>query len=85
MRYKVELSKTAFKFLATVSKKDYLLITKKVASLADDPYQSGTKKLKAYDNTFRIKAGNYRILYTINGGKLIIDVVDIGLRKNIYE
>ncbi|WP_409021828.1 type II toxin-antitoxin system RelE family toxin [Dyadobacter sp. LHD-138] len=54
-------------------------------SLATDPYQSGIKKLKSFDHVFRAKAGNYRILYEIDGDKLLIMIVAIGDRKDVYH
>ncbi|MCF0040016.1 type II toxin-antitoxin system RelE family toxin [Dyadobacter fanqingshengii] len=85
MKYKIELTHTAEKFLQKLSKRNYELVVRAVYSLADDPYQPGAKKLKGVDNTFRIRAGNFRILYNIDGGKLIVAVMDIGDRKDIYN
>ncbi len=85
MKYKIELSTRAKKFLNTISERDFKLISKVIDSLGIEPYQSGIKKLKGYDSTYRVRAGNYRILYTIDGGKLIVNVVDIGDRKEIYD
>lgn len=84
MKYSIELSNRARKFLPTLSEKNFKLVAQKIDSLQADPYQSGIKKLKGYDNVYRIRAGNFRILYTIDGGKLIIHVVDIDARKDIY-
>jgi mRNA-degrading endonuclease RelE of RelBE toxin-antitoxin system len=68
-------------FFNITSKNFLLLFSTKEYS----PYPSGVKKIKSYDNTYRIRAGNYRILYTIDGGRLIINIIDIVDRKEIYE
>jgi mRNA interferase RelE/StbE len=52
--------------------------------LADDPRPKGCKKLKGRDG-YRIRTGNYRIIYEIFDTELLIDVIAIGHRKDIYE
>ena len=83
--YKVLLSRKAERFLANLSGKNYILVANAISSLAHDPYQTGCKKLKGYPDTFRIRAGNYRILYRIEGSELIVEVAEIGDRKDVYE
>jgi mRNA interferase RelE/StbE len=83
--YKVILSRSAEKFLNDLSRKDYSLVSAAVSSLAIDPYQSGCKKLKGYRDMFRVRAGNYRILYRIDGHNLIVEVSEIGNRKDVYD
>ena len=83
--YKVILSRSAERFLNGLSGKDYSFVSAAVSSLAVNPYQPGCKKLKGYKEMFRIRAGNYRILYQINGDKLIIEVSEIGNRKDVYD
>lgn len=59
-----------------------------IYSLAENPYQDGIKKLKGKKKTspcFRIRADNYRVLYEVNNDKLIVHVVAIGDRKEIYK
>jgi mRNA interferase RelE/StbE len=85
MRYQIEISKTAAKFLRKLSNKNFALVANAIDSLSTDPYQKGIKKLKGYDNVFRLRAGNYRILYEIDGGRLVVAVIEIGDRKDIYE
>ena len=83
--YTVILSYTAEKFLKGLSGRDYNLVSTAISSLSRDPYQPGTKKLKGYHGIFRIRAGNYRILYTVDGSNLIVKVDEIGHRKDIYD
>ncbi|WP_225865807.1 type II toxin-antitoxin system RelE family toxin [Dyadobacter aurulentus] len=71
--------------MQSISGKDYKLVSLALASLESDPYQSGCTKLKGIENTFRIRAGNYRILYQVYDKVLTVEVVDIGNRKDIYE
>jgi mRNA interferase RelE/StbE len=52
--------------------------------LEENPRPSGYKKLKGRDG-YRIRAGNYRIIYDIFDKELIVDIITLGHRKNIYE
>ncbi|SDF74286.1 mRNA interferase RelE/StbE [Dyadobacter soli] len=66
-------------------KRNYDLVVKVIYSLADNPYQSGTKKLQGIEGVYRIRAGNYRILYKVSNGELTVTVIKIGDRKDIYN
>jgi mRNA interferase RelE/StbE len=85
LRYKIIITHTAEKFLAKLTKRNYDLVVKAIYSLADNPLQPGIKKLQGVEGTYRIRAGNYRVLYRINNGELIVTVIQIGDRKNIYD
>jgi mRNA interferase RelE/StbE len=85
MSYTVQFEKRALKELSKLSSASVKLILAKIDSLSIDPYQTGIKKLKGFENVFRARAGNYRILYEINDGKLIIMIVAIGDRKDVYN
>ena len=55
-------------------------------SLSQDPRPDGCKKLKGKNSTyFRVRVGNYRIIYTVDDGVLLIVVVAVGHRKEIYK
>ncbi|CAG4988278.1 hypothetical protein DYBT9275_00043 [Dyadobacter sp. CECT 9275] len=85
MRYKVIVTSKVLKYIKKLSARDYKIVANALEGLAADPYAGDVKKMKAYDHTFRKRAGNYRIIYEINGDILLVDVLDIGDRKNIYE
>ena len=53
--------------------------------LADDPRPKGSRKLAGYDDVFRIRVGRYRIIYSIAGKKLVIIILKIGQRKDVYR
>lgn len=53
--------------------------------LAEDPFPPGSKKLVGYENLYRIRVGDWRVLYSIEHGRLLILVVDIGPRGQIYR
>jgi len=53
--------------------------------LAHDPRPDGCKKLRGSANSYRIRTGDYRVVYSISDDVLIIDVVKAGHRKEIYK
>ena len=54
-------------------------------ALAHEPYPTGTRKLSGYDDVYRIRVGHYRILYSVSAAQLIVLVVKIGHRKDVYR
>ncbi len=85
MAYQIILRKKALKFLTNVPKRDYLKLRQHISDLADDPHPPGSIKLFGSVNEYRYRYGDYRILYTIEYLKLIVDVFDIGNRKDVYR
>ena len=83
MLYQVEIEKRAAKTLEKISEPEYSRIKAVVLGLANNPRPIGYRKLKAR-NAFRIRVGDYRIIYEIIDNKLIIHVIAIGHRKDIY-
>jgi len=59
-------------------------IEDKLMELEQDPRPPGCKKLKGRD-AWRIRIGDYRVIYEINDGRLIVTVITIGHRREVYE
>ena len=85
MSYRIEYAKSVTKDIAKISDKNLRLIFEKIETLTSDPYPPTCKKLKGYDSLYRIRAGNYRILYEVENDVLVVFIVEIGDRKNVYE
>ena len=83
-KYTVVISKTAQKQLDKFSDHIAKPILHTLASLADNPRPHGCKKLKGRSG-YRVRQGNYRIIYDIIDYLLVVDVVAIGDRKDIYD
>lgn len=83
-KYSLLIKKSAAKELEEIPKKDRLLVIGKIQALAKDPRPPNSKKLSG-DDKYRIRQGNYRILYEIDDDKIIVTVVKIGDRKDIYR
>jgi mRNA interferase RelE/StbE len=84
MAYQITINRNALKALEKINDPDYTNIKKAIYALANDPRPFGYKKLKGRDS-FRIRVGNYRIIYDIFDNLLLVDVIDLGHRKDIYE
>jgi mRNA interferase RelE/StbE len=84
MSYTVTIKKSALKFLETVNEPDYSKIKTAIFKLQENPRPLDSIKLKNRE-AYRIRQGNYRIIYDIYDKLLTIDVIAIGHRKNIYE
>ena len=83
--YRIEFLKTAQKELLKLSKEVQQRIAVKIDSLVAEPYPLDTKKLKNSDSLFRVRVGDYRIIYRIEEKKLIVLIVKIGHRRDIYN
>lgn len=85
VKYKISLSLSAEKKLKKLPKKDVSKIVVAIQSLALDPYPEGCRKLSGEENTYRIRQGLYRIIYEVHKNKLVILVLKLGHRKDIYK
>lgn len=86
MKYEVEISESAEKSLEKIPKKDRLKILEKIDVLEHDPLPTGSVKLKGYKEVlYRIPSGDYRVVYSIKEEVLIILVVEVGHRREIYR
>lgn len=84
MKYTVLIERYAQKQIMRLDKKAIPVIKSAIASLADNPRPKGYKKLKGED-AYRIRVGDYRVIYEIDDGKIIVTVVSVGHRKDIYK
>jgi len=82
--YHITISKSAQKRLDKLSDAIAGRLITAIYALADDPRPHGYKKLKGRD-AYRIRVGDYRIIYEIFDNTLIISVIDVGDRKDIYN
>ena len=82
LMYQIIIKKKAKKYI------DKLPINEKkrvVTAIQQLPSGEDIKKLKGYDDLLRLRVGNYRIVYTLDNGKLIVFVIDIDNRGDIYK
>ena len=85
MAYRVELVPSAARAFRKLDQHTQLRVRRTIDSLADDPRPLGVKLLSAKERIYRLRAGNFRILYRMNDKVLIILVIAIGHRSNVYR
>jgi mRNA interferase RelE/StbE len=85
MRYSIEFTVRAERELAALQQTDQLRIAKRIDSLATTPRPSGCKKLAGAQRLYRIRIGDFRVIYSIEDRKLLVLVIRIGNRRDIYR
>ncbi len=84
-RYKVDLTRSAQKDLRTIRDRRVRdPIEAAILALADDPRPPGVKKLVGRGNEWRIRVGDWRVIYLIEDGRLVVLVVSVGARGGVY-
>ena len=82
--YRIVIKKSAAKEIERIAKNDRIRIIEKIKSLAQNPHPTGSKKLSGQEK-YRMRQGNYRILYQVIDDELIINVIKVGHRQDIYK
>ena len=84
--YKILLKSSAAKEIEAVgSKEDRRRIVEKIAGLAVNPRSQKTEKLAGYDDRYRIRQGQYRIVYLIDDSHREVTIFKVGHRKDVYR
>ena len=82
--YSILVTRSAAKELEGVPTKDRQRIVRRIEALAENPRPAGAEKLSG-DDKYRIRQGDYRILYEIKEASLVVAVVRIGNRREGYR
>ncbi len=82
--YKVTLKQSAVKELEQLPRQDLARIISRIGALSRDPRPSGCEKLSGQER-YRVRQGNYRVLYEIDDVAQLITVVKIGHRRDVYR
>lgn len=83
-KYKVEIKKSAVREIERLPHRDIKAVLEKIESLSENHRPHDCKKLSAQEK-YRVRCGNYRILYSIEDDILIVFVVKVGHRKDVYR
>jgi mRNA interferase RelE/StbE len=83
--YKIEWKRSAVKELRSLPKDAVLKIVEAVEQLSTNPYPAGVKKLIGAQHTYRIREGSYRVIFTVVASSLVIEVIRVGHRKDVYD
>lgn len=85
MAYRIEVTPRARKDLKALPKRERQRVAEQIDALISDPRPTGCRKLKGREDFYRIRAGDYRVVYQIEDEVLLILIVRVGDRKEIYE
>ncbi len=83
--YKLLIKPSAAKEIESAPKKDRLRIIKRIRELSSDPRPAGCEKLSGHDDKYRVRQGTYRIVYSVSDVGLVVCVVKVGHRKEVYR
>jgi mRNA interferase RelE/StbE len=82
--YSIRIKRSAERELRALPKADLARIVKRIKNLTRDPRPPGCQKLSGHDR-YRVRQGDYRIVYWIDDAQFIVEVVKIGHRRDIYR
>ncbi len=85
MTYRVELKPSVVESLAKIPLSDRKKIARKIDSLSENPRPRGVVKLAGEESLYRIRSGDYRIIYQIQDEQLLVLVVRVGQRGDVYR
>ncbi|MEL7315348.1 MAG: type II toxin-antitoxin system RelE/ParE family toxin [Cyanobacteria bacterium J06559_3] len=85
MTYRIEFAKNATKQFKALPANEQHRLKPKIDALAAEPRPAGVVKLSGEENLYRIRVGNYRIIYTIEDKQLLVLVLKLGHRREIYR
>lgn len=84
-KYKVSIKRSAVKEIESIpQKRERQRIIRRIGQLATNPRPPGSKKLSGHDK-YRIRQGSYRIVYAINDAEIVVVVVKVGHRRDVYR
>jgi mRNA interferase RelE/StbE len=81
--HQIEVTRAAQRDLASLPKSVFKRVDAKIQSLSEDPYPRGSKKLE--DKLFRVRVGDYRIIYQVISGRIVIVIGRVRHRREVYR
>jgi len=83
--YKILWKKSAVKELKNIDEQILPKLISAVENLSSNPFPSGVKKLSGAEFSYRVRVGDYRIIYSLYKKELIIEIIRVGHRKDVYK
>ena len=85
MAYRIEIKRSARKEMQTLPRRDQRRIAATIEALAEEPRPTGVRKIIGADDLYRLCVGDYRVVYQICDCKLIVLIIRIAHRKDVYR
>ena len=83
--YNIEWKRSATKELRQLPGEVVSRILRVVEGLRTNPFPVGVRKLSGAERTYRIREGSYRIIYSVYTARLVVEVIRVGHRKDVYD
>jgi mRNA interferase RelE/StbE len=83
--YRILIKASAEKEIDKLPKPDRVRVVGRIAALAKTPRPQGCEKLAAHDDRYRVRQGTYRIVYSISDRELLVWIVKVAHRKDVYR
>lgn len=84
-KYALEIKRSARKELDALDDRLFSAVDRKILALADNPRPNGCKKLKGYKDQWRVRAGDWRVLYIIDDVAKLVTITRVAHRREVYE
>ena len=85
MTFRIDVTPAARRDLSKLPRDVLRRIDAHILALAENPYPAGAKKLEGDEGLFRIRVGDYRIIYTVERRRLVILIVRVRHRREVYR
>ena len=85
VKYSLEIKSSAQKELDALDDALFTRLDRKILALIDNPRPAGCKKLRGYTNQWRIRVGDWRVVYIIDDAAKLVTVTRIAHRREVYE
>lgn len=83
--YKVVWRTSAERELRKLPREVIANLVELATALSIDPFRHGAVKLAGADHTWRVRSGDYRLIYSVAGGTLVVEIVKVGHRREVYR
>ena len=83
-RFEIRFKRSVVKELLKLSRNDNRKVMARIQGLSDNPRPAGCEKLAGHES-YRVRQGDYRILYTIDDHRIVVEVIRVGHRRDVYR
>jgi mRNA interferase RelE/StbE len=85
LKYSLEIKRSAQKELDALGDPPFTRIDRKILALADNPRPAGCKRLKGYKDHWRVRVGDWRVIYVVDDTAKLVSITRIAHRREAYE
>jgi len=83
--YRIEITASAEKQLGSLPRADRVRVARRIMALSTEPRPPGCRQLSGHEDVYRIRVGVYRVIYSIEDRRILVVVLKIGHRRDVYR